>query len=117
MPVRSQHRTERRGEPKGTAALALAAILLVASCPAARSPAAAPPGGRCIVIDSDAARGRRAPRHPEGWQETSLWDDLAALFLLHRDVFVIRGGHFEPCIPAGAVRKLLAAAMGRRGTR
>ena len=42
---------------------------------------------------------------------------LAALFLLHRDVFVIRGGHFEPCIPAGAVRKLLAAAMGRRGTR
>ena len=345
MPVRSQHRTERRGEPKGTAALALAAVLLGASCPAARSPAAAPPGGRCIVIDSDAAlddfravaalaptgriaaivvtegiaraaegagamevllrrgdlsvpvipgagpdpdrpyrpderlpewranaerlngllpspccsvrpglqrcrggleaphrrvlqhlppgdraldllralrggcprtgrpdrrarpalpgrargrtgrlqlrlrrglllrglrppgrapaargpevpgglgrhperpqslrrgragrrraggaalrlpagrgvapgtrpggrhgagRGRRAPRHPEGWQETSLWDDLAALFLLQRDVFVIRGGHFEPCIPAGAVRKLLAAAMGRRGTR
>jgi len=345
MPVRSQHRTDRRGEPKGTAALALAAVLLGASCPAARSPAAAPPGGRCIVIDSDAdlddfravaalaptgriaaivvtegiaraaegagamevllrrgdlsvpvipgagpdpdrpyrpderlpewranaerlngllpapaapsaraasdvaadlrrhtagcssisllvigpwtsfvryaagvlgridgivAQGRPYPdepggepagfncvydvdscfaafdllagrqqragprfradwvdipngpeacgaaepgvdargeplyafrpvegwlqeldraggmarvvaavlrANPEGWKEMSLWDDLAALFLLRRDIFVLRGGHFEPCIPAAAVRTLLAVAMGRRGSR
>lgn len=55
--------------------------------------------------------------NPEGWKETSLWDDLAALYLLRSDIFVLRGGHFEPCIPAAAVRRLLAAAMGQRGTR
>jgi hypothetical protein len=55
--------------------------------------------------------------NPEGWEQTSLWDDLAALYLLRRDIFVFRGGHLEPCIPAAAVRSLLAAAMARGGSR
>jgi hypothetical protein len=49
--------------------------------------------------------------NPEGWQATSLWDDLAALYLLRRDVFVARGGHLEPCVPANTIRQLLMKAM------
>jgi hypothetical protein len=49
----------------------------------------------------------------DSWQQTSLWDDLAALFLLRPDIFGRRGGHFEPCVPAATVRNLLTEAMSR----
>ena len=49
----------------------------------------------------------------DSWQQTSLWDDLAALFLLRPEIFGRRGGHFEPCVPAATVRNLLTEAMSR----
>ncbi len=49
--------------------------------------------------------------NPSGLDRTSLWDDLAALYLLRPDVFVQRGGHYEPCIPASTVRTLLTEYM------
>ena len=49
--------------------------------------------------------------YPEGWERTSLWDDLAALYLLRPDVFAARGGHMEPCVPAAAVRRMLTEAL------
>jgi hypothetical protein len=51
--------------------------------------------------------------YPYSWHQTSLWDDLAALFLLRPDIFGRRGGHFEPCVPAATVRNLLTEAMSR----
>ena len=50
----------------------------------------------------------------EGLKETSLWDDLVALYLLNRDVFVQRGGHFEPCVPSDTIRAMLTEAMAKR---
>ena len=49
--------------------------------------------------------------NPDNWSRTSLWDDLAALYLLRPEVFVRRGGHFEPCVPADAIRNLLTIAI------
>ena len=43
--------------------------------------------------------------------ETSLWNDLAALYLMRPDIFAVRGGHVEPCVPATAVRAALVEAM------
>jgi inosine-uridine nucleoside N-ribohydrolase len=51
--------------------------------------------------------------NPSGWEQTSLWDDLAALYLLRPDIFVVRGGHLEPCVPAATVRNLLAGYMAK----
>ena len=34
----------------------------------------------------------------DSWRQTSLWDDLAALFLLRPEIFGKRGGHFEPAL-------------------
>lgn len=55
--------------------------------------------------------GRMLLENPAGWARTSLWDDLAALYLLRPDVFVARGGHMEPCVPAAAVRRMLTDAL------
>jgi Inosine-uridine preferring nucleoside hydrolase len=49
--------------------------------------------------------------HPEGWEKTSLWDDLAALYLLRPDVFAARGGHQEPCVSAATIRDMLTTAL------
>jgi hypothetical protein len=49
--------------------------------------------------------------NPAGLDNTSLWDDLAALYLLQPNLFVARGGHFEPCIPAASIRNRLGALM------
>jgi hypothetical protein len=35
---------------------------------------------------------------PQGWQGTSLWDDLAALYLLRPDVFRRVSAHHEPAV-------------------
>ena len=50
-------------------------------------------------------------RNPAGFAKTSLWDDLAALYLLRRDVFAQRGGHLEPCVPAATIRHMVQTAM------
>ena len=50
----------------------------------------------------------------EGLKETSLWDDLVALYLLNRNVFAQRGGHFEPCVPSDTIRAMLTEAMAKR---
>ena len=49
----------------------------------------------------------------EALKETSLWDDLAALYLLQPNIFGVRGGHLEPCVPAATVRELLADYMAK----
>ncbi|MCW8088310.1 nucleoside hydrolase [Sabulicella glaciei] len=61
--------------------------------------------------------GRLMLHNPVGLERTSLWDDLAALYLLRPDIFGrVRdpsgrsGGHFEPCVPAQQVRDMLVAA-------
>ena len=45
------------------------------------------------------------------WQKTSLWDDLAALYIVRPQMFGVRGGHLEPCISAESVRKQLTHLM------
>jgi Inosine-uridine preferring nucleoside hydrolase len=50
-------------------------------------------------------------KNPASWSGTSLWDDLAALYLLRPDLFAPRGGHLEPCVSAETVRHLLTAYM------
>jgi inosine-uridine nucleoside N-ribohydrolase len=49
--------------------------------------------------------------NPAALGETSLWDDLAALYLMRPNLFAVRGGHVEPCVPAAAVRATLTEAM------
>lgn len=51
--------------------------------------------------------------NPDGWAKTSLWDDLTALFVLRPEVFVVRGGHLEPCVPAASIRHLITEAISR----
>jgi hypothetical protein len=56
---------------------------------------------------------------PAGLEGTSLWDDLAVLYLLSPDVFGrVRddtsgrsGGHLEPCVGAAEIRARLVAAI------
>jgi inosine-uridine nucleoside N-ribohydrolase len=50
----------------------------------------------------------------KGFEKTSLWDDLAALFILRPVVFGVRGGHLEPCISAQSARELLARFMSKK---
>ena len=50
---------------------------------------------------------------PNSWNDTSLWDELAALYLLRPELFASRGGHWEPCVPAHMIRSALAAAMAK----
>jgi Inosine-uridine preferring nucleoside hydrolase len=47
------------------------------------------------------------------WRKTSLWDDLAALYIRRPELFGVRGGHLEPCIPAQSVRDLLKKFMSK----
>jgi len=54
---------------------------------------------------------RMLQRNPAGLDHTSLWDDLAALYLMRPDLFSNRGGHMEPCVPAAAIRAALTDAM------
>jgi hypothetical protein len=49
----------------------------------------------------------------ESWEKTSLWDDLTALYILCPELFGVRGGHLEPCIPAQSVRDLLTDFMSK----
>jgi hypothetical protein len=58
--------------------------------------------------------GEMLRANPTGWEETSLWDDLAALYLLRSNLFVARGGHFEPCVPAASIRSILFDLMADR---
>ena len=64
------------------------------------------------------ARLSRVMLHnPSGLEGTSLWDDLAALYLLRPDIFGrLRdpsgrsSGHLEPCVTAHQVREMLVSA-------
>lgn len=49
--------------------------------------------------------------NPSALKQTSLWDDLAALYLMRPELFAVRGGHVEPCVPAATVRAALTDAM------
>ena len=51
---------------------------------------------------------------PQGWQGTSLWDDLAALYLLRPDAFRRVGAHQEPAVPPEEIRRLWALAVGAK---
>ena len=64
-------------------------------------------------VDGQAARfiAEMLRAHPGGWERTSLWDDLAALYLLRPEVFASRGGHQEPCVSAATIRQMLTAAL------
>jgi hypothetical protein len=62
-------------------------------------------GGTAAVV------GNILRTNPEGWSHTSLWDDLAALYLLRPELFVRRGGHFEPCVSANVIRNSLTEAI------
>lgn len=53
--------------------------------------------------------------NPAGWAQTSLWDDLAVLYMIRPALFGVRGGHFEPCVPASTVRHILTDIMGSVG--
>lgn len=52
--------------------------------------------------------------NPSGLEKTSLWDDLAALYILRPDIFGVRGGHLEPCVTAQSARDLLSTFMSRK---
>ncbi len=64
-------------------------------------------GGRAGVI-ADILKNKA-----NSWEKTSLWDDLTALYILRPEVFGVRGGHLEPCIPAQSVRDLLKDFMSK----
>jgi Inosine-uridine preferring nucleoside hydrolase len=64
-------------------------------------------GGRAKVI------AEILQNQMESWKKTSLWDDLTALYILRPDLFGVRGGHLEPCIPSQSVRDLLKEFMSK----
>jgi hypothetical protein len=64
-------------------------------------------GGRARVI------AEMLQNKVESWEKTSLWDDLTALYILRPEIFGVRGGHLEPCIPAQSVRDLLKDFMSK----
>lgn len=64
-------------------------------------------GGRASVI------AEILQHKVESWSKTSLWDDLTALYILRPEIFGVRGGHLEPCIPAQSVRDLLKDLMSK----
>jgi hypothetical protein len=47
---------------------------------------------------------------PSQWLGTRLWDDTAALFLVHPSVFAPRGRHLEPTVGEARLRDLLVTA-------
>jgi hypothetical protein len=59
--------------------------------------------------------GKMLNKNHLGWARSSLWDDLAALYLLRPELFAVRGGHFEPCMPAATIRSILANYMRQAG--
>lgn len=51
-------------------------------------------------------------KDPNSWKgTTSLWDDLAALYLLRPELFSNQGGHWEPQVKASVVRQVLLDYM------
>jgi hypothetical protein len=52
-------------------------------------------------------------KNPDRWKDTSLWDDLTALYLLRPELFGNRGGHWEPQVSADTILRLLAGYMSR----
>lgn len=65
-------------------------------------------GGRAKVI-ADILKN-----NVNSWKnKTSLWDDLAALYIIRPELFGVRGGHLEPCISAASVRNILAELMSK----
>lgn len=62
--------------------------------------------GQVALVVADILRA-----NPDGSRETSLWNDLAALYLLQPDLFVVRGGHLKPCVPAATIRTLLVRTI------
>ncbi|MGG5820434.1 hypothetical protein [Falsiroseomonas sp. HW251] len=61
--------------------------------------------------------GQLMLHNPEAVNQTSLWDDLTALYLLRPDVFGRvsdssgrSGGHLEPCVSARQIRAILVAS-------
>jgi inosine-uridine nucleoside N-ribohydrolase len=65
-------------------------------------------GGAARVI------GEMLQKNPLGWEQTSLWDDLTALYILRPELFMIRGGHREPCVPSATVRRILADFLAKK---
>lgn len=65
-------------------------------------------GGPAEVI------GEMLKKNPNGWEQTSLWDDLTALYILRPELFMTRGGHREPCVPSETVRRLLAEFLAKK---
>ena len=47
-------------------------------------------------------------------QQTSLWDDLTALYIRRPELFMVRGGHHEPCVSSDAVRRILAEFLAAK---
>jgi inosine-uridine nucleoside N-ribohydrolase len=51
--------------------------------------------------------------NPKGWADTLMWDDSAALYLLHPQAFGPKAAHVEPTVAPDEIRRLwLAAANG-----
>jgi hypothetical protein len=48
---------------------------------------------------------------PSQWVGTRLWDDSAALYVLHPEKFIARGAHFEPAIDEATLRSELVKAI------
>ena len=42
-----------------------------------------------------------------------MWDDSAALYLLHPEAFRPKGAHMEPAVPPDEFRRLWLAAVNR----
>jgi hypothetical protein len=51
--------------------------------------------------------------NPKAWADTLMWDDTAALYLVHPQAFGVKGAHVEPTVNPEEIRRLwLAAANG-----
>ena len=51
--------------------------------------------------------------NPEGWKDTLMWDDSAALYVLHPEVFERKGAHVEPKVSPDEIRRLWLGAANR----
>ncbi|MCK8786153.1 hypothetical protein M0638_17395 [Roseomonas sp. NAR14] len=81
--------------------------------------------GMAYALPPDGLAGKVSAilrRDAAGWAFTSLWDDLAAFYLLAPDLFARIdtsgrfGGHFEPCRAAETMRGMLVRAMAGHWT-
>lgn len=51
--------------------------------------------------------------NPAGWKDTLMWDDAAALYLLHPGAFGPKANHAEPTVPPDELRRLWLDAANR----
>ncbi len=77
------------------------------------TPPYAPTAEMVAQLRPTALPGTLMPANPNGWKDTLMWDDSAALYLLHPEAYGPKGAHLEPTVPPEEFRRLWLAAANR----